>query len=709
MVETKEHPTLGGSPVKAMRQPTLRTLGLGDVIDIFRRGALPAEVGTLIDEVFGPPDERGSMVISGASGIVGAGKTMQFGSRLEPYGVGIVALDFPGAPDGIGQHYPGLVRAFGKAAADRIMGNIVRLTYDGSSLPSELDAMRPRFLLEAIPEVLAVKTAHYEVFRQRFPDIEIRSVTSGFPSSELGVGIAHPAFPHEINKVWEIVEDEPSAVTKMMWALGLIPLPVSDYWSFILDVLFCGATLAGLRYHRAANMPFWKIDKHMRKLLGPNPFRAHDAIGAKGADFLTWSCLHHLAESYGGLFRPTPELEERKETGQTWYPPDHFRPLVDWRLEDAEEEEFRTWILGPLFQMTSLMLHEERGHLTHLNAIGELCAQFRRGILAVMRDLGSERVVSTVEAYHKLHPEAAGSAWHPDALQGMDSPEWTQLYVNAEHDGDVGVVTLSRESYNWDVDAELNRALDWLGSEGIERLVVTSDFHISTQMLGADTSDFYSALDNVEDGLAITNGWSRTARRLYDDFRVSVAMVPGKRCLGGMLELLMHCHYVVAVEDAQLGWPEVTLPVVPGMEGCHWPLRRASRDDWPRLLKLLLTGRPVAATDAVGWLIDYAAPLGDALRTTWSLATGADHGLEQRPLEEGVLDGAPGDIGTLPEPDSVAMESARKAILDCARDACGAPLSEALEIQAKRAADFLAGATCRGGVIGAEYTKTMRV
>ena len=34
-------------------------------------------------------------------------------------------------------------------------------------------------------------------------------------------------------------------------------------------------------------------------------------IGAKGADFLTWSCLHHLSETYGDLFTPTPELVER--------------------------------------------------------------------------------------------------------------------------------------------------------------------------------------------------------------------------------------------------------------------------------------------------------------------------------------------------------------------------------------------------------------
>jgi enoyl-CoA hydratase/carnithine racemase len=695
---------------KAIRQPTLQTLGLGSVIDIFQNGRTPADTAELVDKVFGNSGNRGSMVISGANGIVGAGKAMQLGSRLEPFGVRVVGLDFPSAPDGIGGKYPGLVQAFGREGADRIMANIVRLTYDGKHLPAELNDLQPRFLLEAIPEILEIKRAHYKLFRETFPGIEIRSVTSGFPSSELGVGIAHPAFPHEINKIWEIVEPEPSAISQLFWSMGLIPLPVSDNWSFILDVLFCGVTLAGLRYHNASNMPFWKIDKFTRKLLGPNPFRAHDAIGAKGADFLTWSCLHHLSGTYGELFRPTSVLEERKETGQTWYPPNHFRPLVDWSLDGDANQEFRAWILGPMFQMTSLMLHEKRGHLSHLNAIGELCAQFRRGILAVIRDMGPDSVISTVEAYHRLHPEAKqGKSWFPAVFEQVEGPDWQQLYVNAEHDGEVGVITINRESYNWDVDRELNRAIDWLKSEKIDRVIVTGDFHISTQMVGADTSDFFSALENFEDGYRITSGWPATARRLNDEFAVSVGFVNGKRCLGGMLELLIHCHYLVAVDDAQLGWPEVTLPVVPGMEGCHWPFRKANSDHWPKLLRLLLTGRPARATDALGWLVDYAGPLDQAIQTAWKVASGSDHGLQQRTVEGGALKKIPTDVGDLPAADSPAMEAARAAIIECMQQACALPLSEALEVQAKRSADFLASATCREGQVGAEYTRTMSV
>jgi len=693
---------------KSIRQSTLQTLGLGSVTDIFRNARLPVDAGDLVDRVFGGPGERGSLVISGANGIVGSGKMMQLTARLEPFGVKSISLARPRTADGIGPHYPGLVEAVGQERADRIMGNIVRMTYDGTSLPADLGKWRPRFLLEAIPEILEVKRAHYRLFREAFPGIEIRSVTSGFPSSELGVGVAHPAFPHQINKVWEIVENKTSSITQLLWALGLIPVPVSDDWSFVLDVLFCGVTLSGLRYHRATNMPFWKIDKYVRKSVGPNPFRAHDVIGAKGANFLTWSCLHHLGEKYGALFAPTPELCQRKETGQNWYPLDHFRPLVDWPLDREAEDEFNSWIQGALFQMASLLLHEKRGHLSGINAIGELCAQFRRGILAVIRSVGADGAIRRVEAYHRLHPEAAGSCWYPAVFEQLDSPQWQQLYVNAEHDGNVAVVTIGRETYNSDVDAELNRAIDWLKADRIARVIVTGDFHLATQMVGADTSEFYTALEDVGEGRRVAATWAATARRLYDEFQVSVGFVGGKRCLGGFLELLLHCHYVVAVDDAVLGMPEVTLPLVPGMEGCHWPFRKASRDQWPKLVRLLLDGAPVKAKDAVDWLIDFAGPMHESLRTAWQLASGGAAGLPIRRLDEGMLKNIPADVG-LSVPDSPATEAARKAILETIRDSCAVPLSEALDVQARHSAGFTVSSFCRQGSIGAEHQKTMMV
>ena len=683
--------------MKSIRKSTLQSLGLGSVLDVFKGGKLPVDTAQLVDTVFGPEGDRGALVITGGNGIVGSGKAMQLGARLTSYGVPIVTLDLPDAPDGISQHYPGLKASFGPKVAGEIMSNIIKLNYDGSSLPKGLAHYKPRFVLEAIPEILELKKSHYAMWRKDYPEIEIRSVTSGFPNHELGVGILHPSFPHQINKVWEVIEPSPTPITQLLWSLGLIPVPVGDYWSFILDVLFCGITLTAIKYNEVTNMPYWKIDKLVRRLVGPNPVRAHDAIGP-GASFLTWSCLHHLAEKYGELFRPIAELNRRKVSGESWYSSN--RPTVGWDLDD--DEEFNAIIYGPLFQMTSLMLKENRADLPHMNAMGELCAQFSNGILATIRKQGADKVISTVKAYHKIHPEAAESAWYPEVFNDIGKPEWQQLYVNAEHDGNVGVITISRESLNWDVVDEMTRAIGYLKAEGIKNVIVTGDFHLSTQMVGADTQEFYPALEDEAVGFKVASTWSKMARRLNDEFDVSVGFINGKRCLGGMLELMMHCHYLVAEDGTQLGMPEVTLPVVPGMEGCHWAIRKAAARDIPKLTEMLLTGRFAKAKETVGWLADYSGSTEDALQNVWQIASGGAHGIAKRAVAQGAVS-VPTDVPGL------EMTGARKAIMDCVQASCSASLSEALDIQAKHSAAFMLNKLCQKGAIGSTAKKMLNV
>jgi enoyl-CoA hydratase/carnithine racemase/3-hydroxyacyl-CoA dehydrogenase len=688
-----------------MRSSTLEKLGFGSVLDIFRNGSLPVSTEELVEKVFGEKGNRGAMIISGANGIVGAGKVMQFASRLLPYDIPIIAIDLPGSPDGISKQYNGLVKAFGRDGANAIMKNIIRLNYDGSSLPDIIKSYNPKFLLEAIPENLELKKKHYELFQKEFPGIHIWSVTSGFPSSQLGVGIAHPAFPHEINKIFEVVERAPSPQTQLLWSLGLIPIQVSDHWSFVLDVFFCGLTLAGVRYHSSTNTPYWKTDKFIRQILGPNPFRAHDAIGAKGANFLTWSCLHHLSKEYGNLFTPSDELNEKKDSGQNWYPPDHFRPLVNWRLDEREKEKLNAMIFGPLFQMTSIMLHEKRADLVSMNALGELCAQFTKGILAVIRDLGEEKVLSTIKEYHKYHPEVEKTKWYPEEFRKMNTPEWQQLYVNAEHDGKKGVITISRESYNSDVDAEINRAIDWLKKNKINRVILTSDFHLSTQMVGADTNEFFPAITDVKEGERIASSWSKTARRLYNEFEIALGFINGKRCMGGMLELMMHCHYLFAVDDALLAMPEVSLPVVPGMEGCHWAIRKANPAGRKNLVKMLLDGKQLKAKETVGWLVDYSGNLEDSLKKAWEIMENGTSALPVRKLDEMPLDKIPfGEIEIAPATDP-SVEEARKAISNCIEISCYSTFNEAIATQAKYSADFMVNKLCRKGRVGSEYDK----
>jgi len=154
--------------------------------------------------------------------------------------------------------------------------------------------------------------------------------------------------------------------------------------------------------------------------------------------------------------------------------------------------------------------------------------------------------------------------------------------------------------------------------------------------------------------------------------------------------------------------PEVTLPVVPGMEGCHWPFRKTDQGDWPKLVRLLLTGEPVKAKDAVGWLVDHSGSMQQSLGTAWSLASGEAANVPMRKLNEGVLEGIPADAG-IPTTDNPATIAARKAMMESIRGSCGVPLSEALDIQARHSADFMLTSSCKEGSIGAECQKTMMV
>ena len=172
---------------------------------------------------------------------------------------------------------------------------------------------------------------------------------------------------------------------------------------------------------------------------------------------------------------------------------------------------------------------------------------------------------------------------------------------------------------------------------------------------------------------------------------------------------MVHCHYLVAEENANLGRPEVTLPVIPGMEGCHWPLRKLKADNYKNFLKFILSGKSVKAKDSVGWLADYAGSMENSIKMAWKLASGGDHGLKKREVNENSITDIPDEITGLENTDDAGLTEARKAILDCIMNSCKATLAEAISVQAKFSGDFMTTKLCKKGVVGNAYNKTWQV
>ncbi len=102
---------------------------------------------------------------------------------------------------------------------------------------------------------------------------------------------------------------------------------------------------------------------------------------------------------------------------------------------------------------------------------------------------------------------------------------------------------------------------------------------------GADIREFNTPAAFAEPSL-------RTLFTTLDTFEKPVVAAIHGSCLGGGFELALSCHYRVATEGAQLGFPEVNLGLIPGAGGTQRFPRLAGLE---AAVNLIVSGKPVPA------------------------------------------------------------------------------------------------------------------
>jgi enoyl-CoA hydratase / 3-hydroxyacyl-CoA dehydrogenase len=144
-----------------------------------------------------------------------------------------------------------------------------------------------------------------------------------------------------------------------------------------------------------------------------------------------------------------------------------------------------------------------------------------------------------------------------------------------------------------EIAATLDAALDALGPE--TRVVVLRGTGDRAFSAGADISGFKDS-----------DGGARRLQQLAD--RIEAAPVPviaavHGYCLGGGLELALGCDLRLARRDAQLGFPEVKLGLLPGGGGTQRTPRAIGRS---RTAWLVMSGERIGAEQAERWgLVDF--------------------------------------------------------------------------------------------------------
>jgi enoyl-CoA hydratase len=169
----------------------------------------------------------------------------------------------------------------------------------------------------------------------------------------------------------------------------------------------------------------------------------------------------------------------------------------------------------------------------------------------------------------------------------------TYEFLNVEHKGRVGVITLNRpkqlNALSPGLMTELGAALRTLdGDAGIGAIVITGNEKAFAA--GADIG----AMKDFSYMHAYMNDYITDWEHFRAVRKPVIAAVAGY-ALGGGNELAMQCDIVIAADNARFGQPEINLGVMPGYGGTQRLPRYTSK---AKAMDLCLTARMMDAEEA---------------------------------------------------------------------------------------------------------------
>ena len=160
--------------------------------------------------------------------------------------------------------------------------------------------------------------------------------------------------------------------------------------------------------------------------------------------------------------------------------------------------------------------------------------------------------------------------------------------VSSERRGKIAVVTINNPPVNaisQAVRAGLMTAVEHAdGDEEVSAIVIVCDGR--TFIAGADIREF----DKPPMPPRLTDVLAR-----IESCEKPVVVGLHGTALGGGLETAMSCHYRVALKNARVGLPEVTLGILPGASGTQ---RMPRLVGIPKALDIMISGKPISANEA---------------------------------------------------------------------------------------------------------------
>ena len=591
--------------------------------------------------------------------------------------------------------------------------------------------------LDGCDWVIEAATENIELKKQIFSRVEditgrdcmITSNTSSIPAHSLFSHLRHPErttvthffAPAFRNPVVEVVDWEQAApafirrLRRLFYVTGKVPMVTRDVVCFMLDRIFdnwcneagfllTGATPAQIDHTAGAYVhagPFFVLNMSNGNpiIIETNTLQAE----LEGSHYQPAN-IFQQAIDHDNLGQPQidnlghPQIADR---GLLWDESGNWltiKPGENVDVPQAVTAEIRDRLLGVLFSQTVDILDRDIGTAADLELGCRLAFAFRQGPLELMRELGEQESERILAKFTRAKPGMPGPQRPLHAYQ-----DFHRFILVDELDG-VKIITLRRpEALNAlhdDMTDEILALLKQYEDDPQTRGFIITGYGVAAFSAGADIGRFPSMLGDRDQCIDYARVCSRLLVYL-DSCRKPVVAALNGMALGGGLELAIRCHGIVAVDNARLQFPEITLGIAPGLGGMVVPYRR-----WPAAAAafhgMLLAAEKMPAAKAHGLgIVDrlsetHAALLHDGIRLVGELAD----------RRRGSAD-APVSIAAPPagedEPRSfngqrlsgAVSAVIRQAISDAA---AAASLDEALELGYAAFAESAATAAAREGI-----------
>ena len=555
-----------------------------------------------------------------------------------------------------------------------------------------------KLIIEAATEDIPLKQKIFDMVEKIVaPDAIITSNTSSIPADRLFLKLKNPqrttvthffapawrSLPVEVIS-WDGVSSE--VLDYLFWFFaktGKAPIITDNAICFILDRIFdnwCNESVYLLDLATAS-----QIDKVAEEFVFAGPFFVLNMANGNPIIIETNS----LQMEEGAHYKPAPILA----SVDRWLT---HRPGSPVKLSDELKNTIRDRLLGILFSQSFDIVDRGIGTAEDLNFGCQVALGFRQGPLDLMRDLGENETRRVMEKFQQDRPG------FPQAQQSYDVYQDFNRFILVDDREGVKIITIRRpqamNALNDELTDEILAVLKQFADDPAVKGFVITGYGTAAFSAGADIGKFPSMLGDPAASAQYARDCAKVQVFMDKMDKPVVAAVNGL-AMGGGLEIAIRCHSMVAVQNATLQFPEITLGILPGIGGCVVPYRK-----WPQgaalFHEMICLGKPIRAGEAAGIGMisriaeDYPSLISAAIEEVSNLQGKIDR------IAEGKIE-IP-DFSVPDEPRAggqvLSKEAVSIAVSTIKKGAATESLSEALEIGYKGFGEIACSAAAKEGI-----------